>query len=130
MAALIKWIAETLKNEGALELSLGAAPGVNCQHAVHGDCAGIRKMIVFFYNHLHFIYDLQGVYEFKRQFRPLTRNLYVCCYPDQITLNGIRAFLHTFGVFDINLRRLLANAWRSFVNKLAGDWNHGAKTTG
>jgi len=120
MLFLIKTTVDQLQSEGFDSLSLGAVPGAGCDHPIEGDKAVIRQFINFTYKHLGFIYDLRGVDKFKSQFRPNRQNLYICCYPDQFTVNGVYAFFKTFGMFDFKLattmKKLFQNMKSRFKN--------------
>lgn len=108
MTFLLKEAIDTLKSHGISEFSLGAAPGAHCGTPIPGDKPVIRHLVNFAYRHLNLIYDLKGVHEFKQQFRPKSRALYLSCYPDQFTVNGVYAFFKTFGMLNINMRMVLA----------------------
>lgn len=112
MSFLLKTVADTLQAEGLSEFSLGAAPGAGCDKKMEGDKAAIRLSVHFLYTYFSFLYDLKGVFEFKGQFRPESRNLYICIYPDQFTLNGVYAFFKTFGLFDISPKIILKRIFK------------------
>lgn len=118
MLFLLASVVELLKEEGIEEFSFGAVPGSGCKHPTPGEKPIIRKLVNFAYNHLSSIYDLKGVDEFKSQFRPQRRNLYISCYPDQFTLNGVYAFFKTFGMFNFNVRIAISRLTHKWVLKL------------
>ena len=94
-------IMRQLKQEGVEYVSLCMIPGLRADAKRPGDCRLLRRGIVFWRDHLGWLFDMKGLYHYKSRFRPAYRNLYVAAYPRQ-TVASLVSLVWCWGALRIN----------------------------
>lgn len=95
MELLFHDIMEKLKEEGAVQASLGAAPFYNTNDSEHPDLP--EKAEHYIYEHMNRIYGFEALQEAKKKFNPEWENIYLVCHPRHISL---RMAENAFAVLD------------------------------
>jgi phosphatidylglycerol lysyltransferase len=102
-----------MKEEGVLSVSLSLSPCLRCEQPRHGDSPLVRNGMVFWWNHLNWLYDMKGMYHFKSRFRPAFRSMYMAALP-RATVFSMVSFLWQWGVIRPYPGRLLHNTLRAW----------------
>ena len=100
----------TLKAENVQYASLSMMPFYNCEQKYSGDHAFLRNMNAFWFKHLNWIFNAQGLHLFKSRFRPNYRPMFTVAYPKTTLLSLWSAFqLWEISSLMYKPKRLLQN---------------------
>lgn len=104
VAFLVHSLMQQFQAEGVERLGMCLDPGRHCA-PLPNDSRLVRWGMQFGDRYMGLIFDVSGLRHFKSRFRPRYESRYVCALPD-ISIGSVWAFTRTFGVFDLNYRKL------------------------
>ena len=107
MECLIAATAEKLRNEGADELSLGEVPFM--LHESDSQSLSMLEQLIFSSAPLwRHAYNYQGLYSFKKKFRPIWRTMRLCAGPSvQLTPTLMLDLAYSMGFVELLVQRTL-----------------------
>lgn len=117
IAYLFREVADILKEEGVTRVSLCLVPGkqVNDPELAEGPKL-VRRVMSLWYNHLPFMFNIQGQDYFKQRFRPTDDPRYTCV--STVSSPGsLWSFMNTTGATSPHLLNLTKNIWKSIRSK-------------
>lgn len=106
----------TLKGEGVKYASLSLIPMLRCDPKLHKGSKIFYFVSGFWWKHLNWLFDVQGIYHFKSRFRPDYREMYMAAYP-RVTVGSMIAMGMTWEVIKFNPLRLLRRGKKSGTNR-------------
>lgn len=108
---LFREVIDRLQAEGVREVSLCLVPGRGVAEDAYEHGHWLAKvLLVMWYNHLNFLFNARGQFQFKSRFRPRCIGRSICVTPGSSPFS-IMSFLHTAGGFSPNYANILRLLW-------------------
>lgn len=105
-AFLMHQAMQSLRREGAEQVSLCLAPGLRADEPRPGDSRLVRWGLAIGGRYFTFIFDTAGLYHFKSRFRPRFEERYLCVRP-KATLGSTWALVRLLGVLRLDPLKLV-----------------------
>lgn len=97
---------DTLRSEGADQVSLCLLPGHNCVTDDRQSSRLIRGLMNFGIARLQCLFDVEGLWQFKTRFRPHLDSRYICTFPRANAMT-IATSVHLLGVLYVSPMKVI-----------------------